>query len=92
MDETFEKLKDALNKISINEFVYWNDCRPTFELFYSYKNELKKEFKDKADMFDELCNTESQQDFLRVLRKYQTEEDRKHIWVHENEDGYLYLV
>ena len=93
MDENCKELIESLKRISINEFAYWNDCRPTFELIYTYKDELKKEFSDKAKMFDEICKTESQQDFLRVLRKYQTEEDKKNgIWIHENKEGFLYLV
>ena len=92
MDKICKKFIESLKRISLIEFSYWNDCRPTFELVYVYKNELKKAFKDKAEIFEEICKTESEQDFLRVLRKYQTEEDKKNIWVHENKDGYLYLV
>ena len=75
-----------------NEIAYWMDCRPMFEILYSYKEDFIKEFPQKKEMIEELCVTESEQDFLKVLRKYSTEEDKKNIWVHENEDGYLYLV
>lgn len=68
------------------------NCRPMFEVIYSNKEEFIKAFPQRKKMIEELCTSESQQDFLKVLKKYQTEEDRKNIWVHENEEGYLYLV
>lgn len=74
-----------------NEIAFWMDCRPMFEVIYSNKEEFIKVFPQKKEMIEELCATESEQDFLKVLRKYSTE-DKKNIWVHENEDGYLYLV
>ena len=81
-----------MEKYPFNEVVYWCDLRPTFEVLYVYRNELKEYFPNKAQMIDELCETDSEQAFLKVLQKYQTEEDKKNIWVHQNEYGYLYLV
>ena len=88
LDEIIKNFRET----SWNEIAYWMDCRPMFEILYSYKEEFIKAFPQKKEMIEELCTTESQQDFLRVLRKYETEEDKKSIWVHENEEGYLYLV
>ena len=91
-NKSLQKFIDEFKKTSWNEMAYWLDCRPMFEVIYSNKEEFVKAFPQKKEMIEELCITESQQDFLKVLRKYQTEEDRKNIWVHENEEGYLYLV
>lgn len=87
-----KEIIEHFKNISWNEMAYWMDCRPMFEVIYSNKEEFIKAFPQKKEMIEELCITESQQDFLKVLRKYETEEDRKNICVHENEDGYLYLV
>ena len=57
MDENCKELIESLKRIFINEFAYWNDCRPTFELIYTYKKDKKNG-----------------------------------IWIHENKDGFLYLV
>lgn len=88
LNEIIENFKN----ISWNKIAYWMDCRPMFEVLSLHKEEFIKEFPNKKEMIEELCITENQQDFLKVLKKYQTEEDRNDIWVHENKDGYLYLV
>ena len=92
MDKIFDKLIEDLKEHKFNVFAFMVGCRETFELIYTYRNELKKEFIDKSEMIDEICNTKSEQDFLRVLRKYQTEEDKKEISVEEIKNGILYLV
>ena len=88
LDEIIKNFREN----SWNEMAYWLDCRPMFEVIYSNKEEFIKAFPQKKEMIKELCITKSQQDFLRVLRKYETEEDKKSIWVQENKEGYLYLV
>ena len=92
MNESLKHFINLMETTSLNEIVYWYDPRPTFEILYVHRKELKEHFPNKAEIIDELCETNSQQSFLKVLQKYQTEEDKKNIWVHENEDGCLYLI
>jgi hypothetical protein len=87
-----KEIIENFKNISWNEIAYWMDCRPMFEVIYSNKENFIKEFPQKKEMIEELCATDSQQDFLRVLKKYETEEDKNNIWVHENEEGDLYLI
>ena len=88
LDEMIEKFKVSL----WNEVAFWIECRPMFELIYLNKERFIKEFPQKKEMIEELCESKSEQDFLKVLRKYQTEEDRQNIWVEDDDDGSLYLM
>lgn len=91
-DKSLQNFIEKFKTTSWNEMAYWLDCRPMFEVIYSNKEEFIKAFPQKKEMIEELCDSESEQDFLKILKKYQTEEDKKKIWVHENEEGFLYLV
>ena len=88
LKEIIEHFKNT----SWNEMAYWMDCRPMFEVIYSNKEEFIKAFPQKKEMIEELCITESQQDFLKVLRKYETEEDRKNIRAggKQKADGFIF--